>query len=68
MSCQSSSALLVHQDAGGLLQALKEAPGECLAVGSHWTPAQWGWGWGWTRAVLGNRFSISGIPDTAGHH
>ena len=33
-------------------------------MGSPGTPDQWGGGQG---AVLGNRFSVSGIPDTPGH-
>jgi hypothetical protein len=48
------------------VHAFHAAPCGCLAVGSHWTPARWGWGDGY-RAVLDNRLSVSGIPDTAGH-
>ena len=62
-------------DAGGLLLAFYTAPGGCLAVGSQRTPARGSWGV-WTSGIprslslmdaRDNRFSVSGIPDTAGH-
>ena len=59
-------------DAGGLLLAFQAALGKCPAVGSHGTQPSGGW----TRSSLrslgltearDNRFSLSGIPDAAGH-
>jgi hypothetical protein len=59
-------------DAGGLLLAFQAALGKCPAVGSHGTQPSGGW----TRSSLrslgltearDNRFSVLGIPDTAGH-
>ena len=50
-------------DVGGLLHAFHAALGGCLVVGSHGLSL----GGGEQGAVLGTRFSVSGIPDTAEH-
>ena len=75
MSYQSSGALgsCTQEDCCTLLpHAFYTAPGRCLAVGSHGHQPTGGWTRGSLRTMgLGeardNRFSISGIPDAAGH-
>jgi hypothetical protein len=73
LSCQSSSAL--GRQMWKTATGFPRGPSGCLAVESH-GPQQWGWCGGWNRVILrslgltearGNRFSVSGIPDTAGH-
>jgi hypothetical protein len=49
---------------GGLPHTFHLAVDRCLAVGIH-HPISVGIGKG---AVLGNRFSVLGIPDTSGHN
>ena len=57
---------------GRTTKPFPRGPGGCLAMGSHGTPPLQGWTRGSLRSLglteaRDNRFSVSGIPDTAGH-
>ena len=67
-SCQSSGAL------GRQTQRIAARfPRVCVQLWEATDPAHWGWTRGSPRSLdlieaRDNRFSVSGIPDTAGHH